>query len=299
MPALLQAVGTAGSGTTGAVTINWPTHAKDDIGILLFETNGGDDVANIAAGWTELASSPQDSGAGTTRLTAFWKRAANNTEAAATCDVFSDHFHAKIVTFRGCVPTGSPIDSEAGGIKADASANVTIPGVQATRAGNDVLYVAVRDNDSGSSTSFSGESNSQLTSITEAETGTALGNGGGMAIWYGNKATAGQTGTLYATVTSSAGAFMCVTFLDLVRSAATSFSAPGNTFIPTVISNTVELDQVARYVMCEAAGDVVLVAPDDTTVTLTAAAGKVCKHLTKRIHATGTTIGSSDITLMG
>jgi hypothetical protein len=213
MAVTYQALGAANQGTSGAGTTNWPVVAANDIGLLLVEMQAGEAVSNISSGWTALASSPQDAGGATTRLSAFWKRATSSSETAPTWNAVTDHFYARIITFRGCLTLSSPIDAEAGGTKAAASTATSIAGVTATQDGNNVLYVAARDNDSGS-VAWSAEANASLTSLTErADGGTGLGLGGGLGMWTGNLAAAGASGTLTATVTSCSEAFMCVAFL--------------------------------------------------------------------------------------
>lgn len=211
-----QAAGTAVSGTgTAGVGANpaWPAHAANDIALLFVESTGAQAVSlAVANGFTELASSPQVSGTGAndTRLTVFWARATSSAMPAPLIASPSDHFYAQIVTFRGVISTGNPIDATAGGVKSTASTTVSLPSVTTTVANAIVVQAVARGNDSAAA-AFSAQTNANLTGITEhVDAGTANGDGGGIGVWSGVKASAGATGTTTATVTSSINAFVTI-----------------------------------------------------------------------------------------
>src|SRR5438128_10464390 len=78
-PPTYQAAGTIQSSTSTTLSVPWPAHAINDIGLLIIETqNQTVTLGANAANWTAVTNSPQ--GIGTTdtsrtRLTVFWSRA--------------------------------------------------------------------------------------------------------------------------------------------------------------------------------------------------------------------------------
>ncbi|MBI5897662.1 MAG: hypothetical protein HZB40_00355 [Rhodocyclales bacterium] len=213
MPAVTyQAAGTAVSGSTGVgASPAWPIHAANDIALLFVESAGEEPVTlGVPNGFTAVANSPQSTGTGTngTRLTVFWARATSAAMATPSISTPSNHFYAQIVTFRGVLNSGNPIDATAGGTKAAASTSVTLPGVTTTVANALIVQAVARHNDSAAA-AFSAQTNVNLTGITEhIDAGTANGHGGGIGVWSGVKAAAGATGSTTATVTSSINAFL-------------------------------------------------------------------------------------------
>ena len=202
MAVVFQALGTAVSGTS-SVNLGWPTHVANDIGILFLESVTA--TWTIPSGWTLLASSD----AFTTELNIYWKRAASSSELTVATGFpgTADHVVARIVTFRGCVATGSPVLTSATSTKTVASTSWSAPSITTTTASEFVVYGVSRSNDSSSLASFSNPTNANLVTPTEiGEAGTALGDGGGFVVGYGVKTAAGATGTTTGTVTSSVNA---------------------------------------------------------------------------------------------
>ena len=209
---VFQGAGTAVGGAA-AVYPAWPTHQTDDIALLFIESTGGQ-AANLnpANGFVQVPNSPQYTGTGTagTRLTVYWARATSAAMPAPTVTDPGNHAYAVILTFRNVVNTGDPWDDTSGGVKAAASASVTIPGVNTTTPGT--LVVAGLTKDLDSTASFTSNwTNSNLTDITvNADAGTTSGNGGGIAVMTGSMAQAGATGNTIVDVTSSVNAFITI-----------------------------------------------------------------------------------------
>jgi len=207
-----QAVGTA-QASQAAITVPWPTHVADDIGLLIIESCGGE-AANLttANGFVAVTSSPSSTGTTTngTRLTAYWCRA---TSAAMASPVVTDpgnHVYGQIITFRGCIATGDPWDVTAAAQKASASTSASAPAVTTTLGNCLIVNCIARDNDSAAA-AFSAWANANLASIDErSDAGTALGNGGGFGVATGVKVAAGDTGATTATVTSSINASLTI-----------------------------------------------------------------------------------------
>jgi len=208
-----QAVGTAVSGTTSAVSVAWPAHAINDVALLFVETAGGSTITiPTPNGFTQVANSPQTTGSGTagTKLAVYWARATSAAMAAPSVKSSADHIYAVIVTFRGVITTGDPVDATAGGVKATASTAVSATGVTTT-AVNEIIAIAVTKNLDATTAFTSGQTNANLTGILErADAGTNSGGGGGISVTTGAKATAGATGNMAITVTSSINAFLTV-----------------------------------------------------------------------------------------
>lgn len=209
-----QAAGTAVSGSTGVgASPAWPAHAANDVALLFVESAGEEPVTlGVANGFTAVANSSQSTGTGATgtRLTVFWARASSSSMPAPSIATPSDHFYAQIVTFRGVINNGNPVDATAGGTKSLASIGVTLPGVTTTVA-NTLIVQAVARHDDSAAAAFSAQMNANLTGITEhADAGTINGHGGGLGIWSGVMAGAGATGSTTATVTSSINAYLTI-----------------------------------------------------------------------------------------
>jgi len=222
-----QAAGAAVSGI-GSVTPAWPAHAVDDVALLFCESAGGQAVTlSTPNGFAAVASSPQSTTAGPsggTRVTVFWARATSTSMPAPVVADPGDHVYCRILTYRGVIDSGNPWDVTGGGV--DVLNSVTVTGVTTTVSNTRVVQAVSRDNDSAAA-AFSAQTNPTLTGITErSDAGTTSGNGGGIGIWDGVKATAGATGNTTATVTPSINAFLTVA-LRPSGAAAPAFQAAG------------------------------------------------------------------------
>ena len=205
-----------GSGTitsgTGTVTPALPSSIEtNDILLLFVETaNQAASISNQAGGsWVEVTGSPQGTGTagGTaaTRLTIFWSRY-NGTQTAPTLADPGDHIVARIGAVRGCVTSGDPWDVTAGGVESTSDTSGSIPGVTTTVA-NTLVVTALAASlpDATGTSQYSGWSNANLTSLTERVDNTVTaGDGGGLAIATGAKATAGATGNTAVTLVNAA-----------------------------------------------------------------------------------------------
>lgn len=194
-----QAVGTQVAGTA-AITVAWPTHLANDIGILVIEKSGNDTTINITnpSGWAQVPGSPVVDVASTagSKLQVWWKRAASSSETSVSVPDGGDHQIARIFTFRHCITTGNPWDVTTTGTKTTASTTATVPAVTTTVADTLITMIVGRPNDNGSTTHFDVPVNANLTGLAECEeAGSTQGNGGGFVVSCGVKATAGNTGT--------------------------------------------------------------------------------------------------------
>jgi rhamnogalacturonan endolyase len=204
------AAGTIASGT-GTIAPALPSGiATGDVLLLFVETaNQAVTISNQNGGtWTAVTNSPQGTGTAAstsaTRLTAFWSRY-NGTQGAPTVSDSGDHQVGRIVAFRGVVSSGDPWNVTAGGIEATADTSGSIPGATTT-VSNTLVVVAIATAlpDSSSTTRFSAWTNANLTSVTErTDNSVTAGNGGGLGIATGIKATAGAYGNTAVTLATS------------------------------------------------------------------------------------------------
>jgi len=197
-----QALGTSAGGT-GTTSPAWPTHAVGDVAILLvatFKTGSDPGAATLsdAQGFsTSIVSDATSGGFGDGyRITAFWCRATTTSMAAPTVADAHDSINSIIITFRGCVASGSPIDVSAAATNAGANTSVSIPG--STTGGDQYLIVAAAGY-SGTSTASSW-ANADLVSITERIDDD---NNEHITCAVGAKAAAGAFGATTATLSSS------------------------------------------------------------------------------------------------
>jgi len=203
-----QATG-AIAGTTSASPV-WPTHVADDVGLLIVETETLQALTFSGAGgsgWTQIGTAQAGLGGshGST-LYLYWKRAASGAEASPVITpAAGDHCFAQIVTFRGCVASGDPVDVTAGDATLAASTSVTIPG--ATTTGPDRLVVAVGSSGTDTTTpQFSAFANSSLSDFSQwFESRRSFADGGGWAVATGGFLGTGTYGATTATLASSAG----------------------------------------------------------------------------------------------
>lgn len=213
-----QAAGNQVSGT-GDVSPPWPAHQAGDLALLFVESRGSEDVQfNNARGFVEVPGSPQNTNApqNGTRLSVFWARATSGSMIAPSIDDPGNHVYARILTYRGVIPTGDPWDVTGGGVKATpASTSVTVTGVTTTLPNTLVVQAVSRHNDSAAA-GFSNQTNANLTGLTErSDGGTTSGDGGGIGIWDGVKAAPGPTGDTTATVANSVNAFLTIALRPL------------------------------------------------------------------------------------
>src|SRR5213594_2763931 len=171
-PPTYQAAGTVQSGT-GTLTVAWPAHAINDIGLLILETqNDAVTLGTSAANWTAVTNSPQGTGTTSTgtRLTVFWSRATSTSMGnVGLTGTGMDHQIAQIITFRSVVATGNPWDVTAGDVTPSTTTAVSIPG--ATTTVQDTLVAAIVSNGSDiNAAQVPGSfTNSDLASVTKRQ----------------------------------------------------------------------------------------------------------------------------------
>ena len=214
----------ASAGGVGAVTPGLPAGIQaDDILILFVETRSGHatSVSNENGGtWTPVGA--QDvTGTTSTRLSIAWSRY-NGTQGNPTVADSGNHQYAVILAFRGCVNTGDPYEGLAGGVDATSDTTLTASGSSTTGADRLVIVAASRDPDDAGP-QYSGWANADLANIVERhDAGTTAGDGGGLGIITGEKASSGAYGSTTATLANASGdAFFTFALIPAATGGAT------------------------------------------------------------------------------
>lgn len=196
----------APNGAAGNITLAWPAHNVNDVGILFAESaTGGLAGGNIPSGWAHVTNSPQYNSTSNTALNVLWRRAASNAEPNAVVGSPGNHVAGQIIVVRGCVRPGNPWDVSAASVNATISTSASIPG--ATTTGQDRLVLAaVSWATDTAAAQASGWSNANLTSLTEqVDYSTNAGHGGGFAVASGVKSSAGAYGNTSVTLATGSG----------------------------------------------------------------------------------------------
>ena len=205
---VFQALGAIVQSAAG-LSVGWPTHVANDIGLLVVTTKN-EALGAIPSGFEHVSGSPIGTGtpaaAGdAVMLHVLWKRAASGAEPSANIGDSGDHQAARILTFRGCRSTGNPVNISAADVLASAGTAVNIPAAVTTA--NDCYVVAIvghgidTSSDQYSSVNWA---NAALASITELSNySTAAGFGSGSAIAGGVKTVAGNYGVTTQTQITS------------------------------------------------------------------------------------------------
>lgn len=220
------ASGTAGL-TVGAVT---GTAAND---LILLFVESANQAITTPTGYTIVTGAQASAGtaaaAGGMRLNVFYRWATGADATVAVTDT-GDHTTAIKVVYRG-VSTSTPFDATpVVGTKTTASTSSSYPGITTVTNSAWVVYASALDLDAASTATTSAQANAALTGITERHDQTvASGFGGGIVVTDGVKATAGASGNLTATVTSTQQVYVTLALRP----------APANqTLTPTLFTST-------------------------------------------------------------
>lgn len=198
-----------GAGSAGAVSVPWPTnHQADDIGILLIDSEN--ETVATPSGWNDILNSPQGTGtagsAGSTRLSAFWRRATGSSESDASVGDSGNHQVGAIYVFRNVATSGDPWDTTTGGVEASATTTVTMTGVTPSVTNTLILAAASFSTDISAGTpQMSAWSNATLggTFGELFEFSASAGSGGGVGMAAGYLASASASGTSTVTLATS------------------------------------------------------------------------------------------------
>jgi len=218
--------------------------AINDILLLFLETaNQAISISNQNGGtWAAVANSPQSvgtaGGSNGTRLTVFWSRY-NGTQGAPTTSDSGNHQLGRIIAIRGAATSGNPWDVTAGGTESTVDTSGAIPGATTTVA-NTLVVAAIATSlpDASGTANFSAWTNANLTGLAERTDNTVTaGNGGGLALATGEKATAGA----YTTTGVTCGTATTKAMMSIALKTTAGGSAPVANFSGTPTSGTAPL----------------------------------------------------------
>ena len=202
----VQAVGTPNNGT-GNVTYAIPTHQADDILLLVVECAETGGVTAPSGGWAHITNSPRSAGSNVTSVNVMWLRATSGSTTNPTVTDPGNHQVGFVAVIRGAISSGNPWDFTP--VASSATGTTTFSATNGTTTVADTLICAVISNNQDTATDqFSSVSMSGVTSFTEREqVFTADGNGGGIALYTGERSATGSPGSCDGTIgTSSAWA---------------------------------------------------------------------------------------------
>jgi fibronectin-binding autotransporter adhesin len=208
VPAVV-AVGAVSNVTTAACTPGIPTGTAAGDLLLVFIESANEPI-NATAGWSNVGVGVVQQATGlVTSITVRWKIAGAGEVSPSLTSTPQNHMIARIVGVRGANQT-SPINITATGVDNTTGTAFSIPGATTTVADCLVVAALATGTDVASTTMTTGWTNASLATLTErVDNWAASGNGGGIAVATGSKATAGAysatTGTL---TTGNTKAFM-------------------------------------------------------------------------------------------
>lgn len=232
--------GTAVSSAT-VNTVAWPSHATNDVALLLIQTDAEASSLVTAAGFASVTAAQSTGTAAATNAVAlqmFWKRATGTAEANVTLADAGSHTLAVILTFTNVATTGNPWNAVGGGVKATASTNCAIS--QVTTVTADSLIVAVLAGSVDTTTAqVSTWTNAGLANPAIAEivdTATTTGGGGSLSAAAGGLKLKGATGTTTATLASSSkNAFLTIALSPIEPTGTGTLANPVPSFAGTGI----------------------------------------------------------------
>jgi hypothetical protein len=178
-------------------------------GFMLLTVHTTNQVVSAITGWTAVTSTPVSTGtagaAGGTRVSTYY-RFWQSGDAAPTVAVTGGNCTNGIIAgYSGVDPT-TPFDgvTPVATTLAAAATTLTMTGLTTASANDLIFWSVARDVDANSTTGVTAFTNANLTGIAEVHDQTVnTGPGGGIWVGYGFKATAGATGNLTVTQTSS------------------------------------------------------------------------------------------------
>lgn len=210
MAAAFKAKGTFQSGT-GNVTPGLPSGLAAGDLMLLF-VHSANQAASAPSGWDPIPAVSGDhwrgtaGAAGGVRVDIFYRWWQSGDSAPTVADT-GDITAAIICSYSGVDPT-TPFDGASPiGFNAAASTTLTLTGITTETANALVVHGTALDRDAASTTTVGSPSNGNLAGLAERHDQTvSTGQGGGLVIHDGWKASAGASGNTTATQTSNAWA---------------------------------------------------------------------------------------------
>lgn len=198
--------GTWAAGTTSiAPGIPASMQAGD---LMLLQVHTCNQAVTTPSGWTQVTGSPVSTGtanaAGGTRISMYYRFWQSGDAAPTVAVTGGTVTNGIIVGYRGVDQT-TPFDATpVATTLATASTTLTMTGITTATSNALIHWGIARDQDLNSTTAVTAFTNANLTGITEVHDQVVnTGVGGGVWTGYGFKGTAGATGNLTITQTSS------------------------------------------------------------------------------------------------
>ncbi len=199
-------IGTFANGV-GNITPTLPSSLQtNDMMILFCETLN--QTVTAPSGWTQSSASPFNNPSDVTRLTLFYKRYVSGDTNPTITDP-GDHIIASIAAFRGVSLSGEGIStSEQSGFS--STTNFVIP-MTTTTLSNQFIALFIADGADVTTNRFAAVgTNATLANLAHRESqSTTDGDGGGINLYTGEKAVAGDCGDLTGTLAIGTG-FACI-----------------------------------------------------------------------------------------
>lgn len=202
-PAFKLAGATATGGHFIPATVPWPTHAVDDVALLLVEGDNNSLSLDTAAGFAQVGStlfSNSGTPISSTALAVYWCRATSTSMTNPVVAGNSGHVTAQILTFSGVKATGNPWNTYATSTSATTTDPKIVPGLTTTV--DNCLFVVIvgLGRDGETTASFSAWSNASISLTEIADYTTSVGTGGGFGAAAGTAGAAGVIGDTTFTV---------------------------------------------------------------------------------------------------
>jgi len=174
-------------------------------GLILFVESATDPL-NTISGYNRIGSGAVVQATGlATNLSAFWKRASDSEAAPSITASLQDHLIARIIGVSGIALNSSPVHVVNTGADNVSSTSASIPGGTTTLADCLIFAAVATGVDTNSTAMASAWTNASLTSVTEqVDNWTLSGNGGGIGVATGGKATAGAYSATTVTLATAA-----------------------------------------------------------------------------------------------
>jgi len=241
--------GTFTAAAAAAITPPFPANClANDVAVMFCESENQAialGAGMLGAGFKEVTNSPQGTGtagaAGSTRLSAFWKRLiGGGSDPAPQVANPGDHVTGQIHVFRDVRTWGLPWNITAGGVEASSDVSGLIPGATTTLPNCLVVAACSTSVDATGTANFSAWANADLTLVTErADNNNLVGLGGGHGMATGNKVTAGAyttTGVTYSV--ASLKGMMSIALLGRESPAVPGPTFPGERIVQQALGRS-------------------------------------------------------------
>jgi hypothetical protein len=225
------------AGGIGEISPGLPAGWEEGDDLFLFVEFVNNSVVPTATGYTAVPGFPQNSTgsvATQTNLHVLHRQAQVGDTDPTVSPAPTNHQYAVILGFRGAFAAGDPWDVISEGSEATSDTSVLVPG-DATTVDDCLIVVAVADAlDDASTARIASWANADLANIIERfDAGTIQGNGGGLGIITGEKASAGPYGDTTATlITPSLKAYGTIALKPL--SEVSEITGAGALALPSV-----------------------------------------------------------------